>query len=242
MKTNQVHFILQGKGGVGKSLVAAMLAQYFRARNGSVKPFDTDPVNDTLSQYKGFATKRINILDEDTNTIDARVFDSLMEDLLSTDAVCVVDNGASTFVPLMAYLVENKAIDVLQQAGKEVFIHSVLTGGQAFDDTLQGLSLMLESQAAPVVVWLNEFFGPVSRDGKTFSDSALYKDYQARIRGVVRIEKGNADTFGKDMEMLGKNKMTFEEALDSPLFGIMPRQRLKMVREGIYGQLDQIGF
>src|SRR5687767_9544314 len=100
MKTNQVHFILQGKGGVGKSLVAAMLAQYFRARNGSVKPFDTDPVNDTLSQYKGFETKRINILDEDTNTIDARVFDSLMEDLLSTDAVCVVDNGASTFVPL----------------------------------------------------------------------------------------------------------------------------------------------
>lgn len=242
MKTNQVHFVLQGKGGVGKSLVSAILAQYFASRTGDVRPFDTDPVNDTLSQYKGFSTKRINILDEDTNTIDARVFDELMEDLLSTDSVCVVDNGASTFVPMMAYLVENKAVEVLRQTGKEVYIHSVLTGGQAFDDTLQGLSLMLETQQAPVVVWLNEFFGPVSRDGKTFADSGLYKDYKDRIRGVVRVEKGNADTFGKDMELLGKNKMTFDEALSSPSFGIMPRQRLKMVRDGIYSQLDAIQF
>lgn len=242
MKTNQVHFVLQGKGGVGKSFISAILVQYFRDRAGVVKSFDTDPVNDTLSQYKGFTAKRINILDEDTNNIDARVFDNLMEDLLSSEDVCVVDNGASTFVPLMAYLVENKAIEVLQSAGKQVCVHSVLTGGQAFDDTLQGLSLMLQSQDAPVVVWLNEFYGQVSRDGKTFADSALYKDYAHRIRGVIRIEKGNADTFGRDMEMLGKNKLTFDEALQSPLFGIMPRQRLKMVREALYVQLDEIRF
>jgi hypothetical protein len=242
MSTNQVHFVLQGKGGVGKSFISAILVQYFRDRAGAVQSFDTDPVNDTLSQYKGFDAKRVNILNDETNNIDARVFDTLMDDLISVDGICVVDNGASTFVPLMAYLVENKAVEVLQSAGKEVVVHSVITGGQAFDDTLKGLSLMFESQDAPVVVWLNEFYGQVTRDGKTFTESGLYKDYKGRIRGIVKIEKGNADTFGKDMEVLGKNKLTFDEALQSPLFGIMPRQRLKMVRDALYRQLDEIEF
>lgn len=241
MNQNQAHFILQGKGGVGKSFVSAILAQYILDRAGAVALFDTDPVNDTLSQYQGLGARRVNILDH-ANNIDARVFDGLMEDLLSSRSVCVIDNGASTFVPLMAYMVENKAIELLQGADKEVLIHSVITGGQAFEDTLQGLSIMLKSQKAPVVVWLNEFYGDVERDGRSFRESSLYKDHRQRIRGVVRIEKGNPDTFGKDMEMLGKNKLTFDEALNSPAFGIMPRQRLKMVREALFSQLDDIGF
>ena len=41
---NAVHFTLQGKVGVGKSLVSAMLAQYFQSVEGcDVKCIDTDP-------------------------------------------------------------------------------------------------------------------------------------------------------------------------------------------------------
>ena len=32
-KTSQVHLILQGKGGVGKSLISAILGQYFLSEN-----------------------------------------------------------------------------------------------------------------------------------------------------------------------------------------------------------------
>lgn len=242
MNQNQVHFTLQGKGGVGKSFISAILVQYFRQKtSGLVQAFDTDPVNDTLSQYGGFATERIDLLDSGNN-INAREFDALIEKILATDRICVIDNGASTFVPLMAYMVENKVIPLLEQSGKQVYIHSVVTGGQAFSDTLQGLAVMLQEQTAPVVVWLNEFFGAIERDGKTFQQSALYADFKQRISGTVTIEKGNADTFGKDMELMGKNKLTFDQALESPLFGIMPRQRLKMVREAIFKQLDDIGF
>jgi hypothetical protein len=35
-RSNQVHFILQGKGGVGKSLVSAILGQYFHARKANL--------------------------------------------------------------------------------------------------------------------------------------------------------------------------------------------------------------
>lgn len=241
MNQHQVHLILQGKGGVGKSLIAAILAQYFQYKAGQVQPFDTDPVNDTLSQYAAFATTRVDILDA-RNHINARAFDGLIETVLVNDQVCVIDNGASTFVPLMAYMVENRVVELLEQAGKRVYIHSVVTGGQAFADTLQGLAVMLEEQPAPVVVWLNEFFGAIERDGKNFQQSSLYADFKHRIHGVVTIERGNADTFGHDMEMICKNKLTFDQALESAQFGIMSRQRLKMVREALFNQLDAIGF
>ena len=44
-----VHFVLQGKGGVGKSFVASILGQYFQVRGRDVRCFDTDPVNQTFA-------------------------------------------------------------------------------------------------------------------------------------------------------------------------------------------------
>ena len=241
MDTNTVHFMLQGRGGVGKSLGSSLLAQYLTHRGVPISCYDTDPVNDTFSQYEALGAKRIDILGPDKN-IDSRVFDSLIDALLWDDKAAVIDNGASTFVPLMAYLVENRVLSVLKEAGRPVLIHSVLTGGQAFDDTQQGLKAILGVHQAPVVVWLNEYFGPVQRDGRSFEDSQLYKDYADRIAGIVRLERVNADTFGKDIEMMLQRKLTFAQALDSEHFGIMPRQRLKMRRDAIFHQLATIGL
>jgi len=58
-----VHLSLQGKGGVGKSLVASLLAQYFKHRKGvPVRCIDADPVNQTLAQYKELDAERLNLL------------------------------------------------------------------------------------------------------------------------------------------------------------------------------------
>ena len=47
----EVHLISQGKGGVGKSLVASFLAQNLTDTNPDtpIHCFDTDPVNPTFS-------------------------------------------------------------------------------------------------------------------------------------------------------------------------------------------------
>ena len=47
--TPTIHLTLQGKGGVGKSLVAAILAQFFRHRGAEIHCLDTDPVNHELA-------------------------------------------------------------------------------------------------------------------------------------------------------------------------------------------------
>ena len=42
-----IHFILQGKGGVGKSYVASLLTQYLQDKKKPVVGFDLDPTNPT---------------------------------------------------------------------------------------------------------------------------------------------------------------------------------------------------
>ena len=61
---NSIHLSLQGKGGVGKSLVASILAQYFNARGKAVRCVDTEPVNRTLFQYKALNVNRLELLRE----------------------------------------------------------------------------------------------------------------------------------------------------------------------------------
>lgn len=87
MKT--VHFILQGKGGVGKSLAAVILAQYLHDRMGTAMPvhcYDADPVNQTFTRHKALNAKMVPIINQD-DVIDSRCFDNLIEDIITEDGV-----------------------------------------------------------------------------------------------------------------------------------------------------------
>jgi hypothetical protein len=54
-----------------------------------------------------------------------------MERLLTEDAIFIVDNGASTFIPLWSYIFENDVLDLLRASGRRMCVHTVVTGGQA---------------------------------------------------------------------------------------------------------------
>jgi len=57
-----IHIALQGKGGVGKSLISAILSQYLLSRGQDVHGIDADPVNQTLSEYRGLAVSCLKLL------------------------------------------------------------------------------------------------------------------------------------------------------------------------------------
>lgn len=235
------HFILQGKGGVGKSLVAALLAQYFGNAGSAPKCIDTDPVNQTFVNYKALNAVHLDLMDG--AKIDERKFDQLMERLLVEDGVFVIDNGASSFVPLSNYLIENNAIQMLADSERNVYIHCVITGGQALTDTLTGFKALAEqTNSKNIVIWLNEYFGAIERDGKTFTDMKVYNENKEKVCGIVRIAKRNNDTFGKDIEEMAAKKLTFAEVIEGPDFAIMAKQRIKTVQKDIFSQLDAVGF
>jgi nitrogenase subunit NifH len=238
-----VHIILQGKGGVGKSLVSVLLAQYLKSIGENIKCIDTDPVNQTLNSYKALNVDFLKLIDDDTKSINSRNFDTLMEMIFTENGTFIIDNGAASFIPLTNYLVENNAVEMLNNAGADVYIHTVITGGQAFGDTLKGFAeLVKQSAITKVVVWINEFFGSVEAQGKTFSDMKIYTENKNKVVGIVRIAKRNQDTFAKDIEQMISRKLIFSEALESPDFKLMAKQRLKTVQKDIYEQIAGAGL
>jgi secreted Zn-dependent insulinase-like peptidase len=168
--------------------------------------------------------------------------DHMMEKFLNDSGTTfVVDSGASTFLPLWHYLLENSALEFLSSVGRRVFVHTVITGGQALMDTLNGFRELAEStQDQNLVVWINEFFGRVEAEGKTFQEMAAYRDSADKVHGAVVILKRNQDTFGRDMEEMISRKLTFEEAIAAPEFHIMAKQRLKLVQRDLFDQLDRV--
>jgi len=126
----KIHMVLQGKGGVGKSMIAATIAQYKASKGQTPLCIDTDPVNSTFEGYKALNVQRLNIMDGDE--INTRNFDALVEQIASTKGDVIIDNGASSFVPLSSYLIGNQVPALLQDMGHELVVHTVVTGGQAF--------------------------------------------------------------------------------------------------------------
>lgn len=126
----------------------------------------------------------------------------------------------------------------LKKLKKEVFIHTVIVGGQSQNDTLQGLltlfDLIKDSNNVKLVIWLNEFQGKITDAEKVF------KAVAKKTAGFIVVENKNSDAFTADLEKLTKSCLTLKEALASNDFNLMAKQRLKRVFNDIYVQLDQI--
>ena len=60
----------------------------------------------------------------------------------------------------------------------------------------------------------------------------------SRLAGIVLLFKRNAATFGEDIRKLNTRRHTIAEALDSPDYTIMEKQRLKMFSRDVFGQLQ----
>lgn len=238
---NTVHFILQGKGGIGKTLVSTILAQWLGQKDGAkLRCFDTDQENPTFSRYKALNVKHVPVM-TDTRNIDPKRFDALMIDILEEDGICVVDNGANSFTPLMAYLIENDCFAMLEEAGRKVYIHTIVGGGDTLHDTATGFAATAKATHVPLILWENEHFGRLaSPSGKVFTDAQSYLDHAERVRGRVVLGARNPDTFGADIKKMNTGRLTLTEVRESERFNVMEKQRIKVVFRDLFEQLDKV--
>ncbi|BAU77420.1 IncP-type DNA transfer protein (plasmid) [Metapseudomonas furukawaii] len=172
--------------------------------------------------------------------IDPRAFDALIELIASHEGDVVVDNGASSFIPLASYMLQNDVAGLLQSMGRQLVIHTLITGGQAILDTLNGFAaIMSQFPSGPeFVVWLNPFFGPIEIDGKPFQKMKVYLENKDKITGIIQMPELKKETFGQDLRDMLQDRLTFDEALASESLPLMVRQRLKMSQRAFY---DAIG-
>ena len=236
-----IHFILQGKGGVGKSMIASMLFQFYHEEGYEVMGYDTDPVNQTLLSFKEFDTiKQIEIMEDDGDNIDSRKFDDLLEELAeaSETSHVIIDNGASSFIALGSYIKDSDMLNILAENGHRVYFHTVITGGQALYDTLNGLNkLFLNFPSSNIIIWKNSYFGKIVLEGKEFDNFKLIQENPEKIYAIIDIPTGNKDLIGKDLEQLFAKKQSFHAGINGKN-PIAVKSRLKKywneVKERIY--------
>ena len=230
----KIHLVLQGKGGVGKSLIASLLAQYKREQQEKVACIDTDPVNATFASYKVLNVETFKIIENDE--INIRSFDALIERIANTDCDIIIDNGANSFVPLSSYIIQNGIADIIQELGHELIIHTVITGGQAQADTLHGFVSLVDQypKNCKFVVWLNPYWGVIEAEGKQFEDMRAYVVNKNKVSAVIALPILKKETFGRDFEDMLRDKKTFDESIADSSLMLMNLQRLKMLKNDIF--------
>lgn len=237
----KIDLVIQKKGGVGKSVCAALLCQALMEAGVDFIGVDTDPSNQSLAAYGELPVKWLNLLSSENGNgddIDKRLFDSLVGSICSMESVeshVVIDIGASNYHPFCAYLQGTGALDVLTDMGHEVRFHIVIAGGGEMMDTCACLNdLATNFPLAKLVPWLNPYNGHIysQTTEKSFMDFTVSREFGHRYLAVVELpDRCLNSLFRNDLQNHFAKFVTFQTAIASPDNHVMVRQRLKMFWE-----------
>ena len=240
----KLHFCLGDKGGIGKSFIAALMAQHVRDNVIGSKPIciDMDMKNKTLSRYSELGVELIDVRTE--GDIDRSKFDLMINriDEAGEDDVIIVDVGGNIYISLTDYMRVNEAYEMIAARDVEILLHVPIVGGGDMFPTLKTLDEVIANTPSDVMiaVWINQKNGRVEHDGKSFEGSERAERYADRIRCVTTIPLWRPDMQMNVAAML-EAAVTFEQALDSGMFDLMSRQRLTMAKRYLYAAMDSSG-
>jgi len=150
-----LHYIMNPKGGVGKSFSSVTLLQYLTESGVSARGIDVDAANNTFGAYRELDVVVLPIV-VDGNKIDPAEFDRIADiaEAMPDDGHLVIDTGSSAYRQLCEYLLDVHAFGaegVFRQYGHSIVLHSVISGGGGLSDSLTGLiDLIFNFKSVPV--------------------------------------------------------------------------------------------
>ena len=238
-----VHMTLCGKGGVGKSVVARLLAEYLTSQGQPPIAFDADPLNTNFAAVEAFGAEKVQLFDQ-KQKINAKLFDAMVLQIYAADRSVLIDTGASSYVPLFNYMQELKFARDLNRRNFDLMLHVVIAGGPALPFTMSNLTEVCRTFGgqARITVWLNHYWAEIEYNGKAFAELPAYTSNQDAIKGILEIERMAADTSAEDFADFLKRNLSFEQALDerSSPFNIVEQSRLFNIRETIFEGMDAV--
>ena len=147
-----IHFIGGEKGGVGKSLVSRLLAQYFIDHKRHFLGFDSDRSHGALLRFYSLYASPVVI--DRYESLDT-VVEAATEEL---DRRILVDLAAQTHQPLVRWMEESGALELAADLGVTVNYWHVMDSGKDSVDLLKKLLDRFGSQLNYVLV-LNQLRG-----------------------------------------------------------------------------------
>jgi hypothetical protein len=226
-----IHFIGGEKGGVGKSLVARLLAQYFIDRETPFIGFDTDRSHGALLRFYGAYTSPALV-----DRFEA--LDQLIESAIEQPGRRVlVDLAAQTHEPLVRWIDESGVLDLADLSGITLQYWHVMDSGR---DSVNLLQRLLDGfgQRLRYVLVLNELRGD---DFGLLHESGLLDRATALGAKTVQLKRLHDAV----MQKIDARDASFSAAAqiagpDGPGLGLMERQRLKLWLARAYAQFAKV--
>jgi hypothetical protein len=230
--TSQIHLIGGEKGGVGKSMVSRLLAQYFIDHEIAFSGFDTDRSHGSLLRF--YAEYSSPVLVDTYEGLD-RIVESAIE---NPGRRILVDLAAQTQEPLVKWMDESGVLDMADLSGIGMKYWHVMDAGRDSVDLLKRL-LDRFGQRVHYVLVKNQLRGDdftmLERSGeleRALGLGAQVMELRKLHEPVVqKIDSRNASFWA------ARNVNT----IDGPGLGLMERQRLKLWMSHAFDAIARIG-
>lgn len=226
-----IHFIGGEKGGVGKSVVSRLLAQYCIDHQLPVIGFDTDKSHGSLLRFYGAYASPVVI--DDYESLDNIVQAATEQPYRRV----IVDLAAQTHGLLARWIDDSGLLELCEELGLKLSYWHVMDAGRDSVDLLRRLLDQFGSRLDLVLV-LNEIRG----DGfEILAESGLRERAIAAGATVLRLPR-LADV---TMQKIDAHSSSFWAAVNAPQtvgngLGLLERQRVKLWLGKAFQQLGQV--
>lgn len=230
---SELHLVGGEKGGVGKSVMARLIAQYWIDRGILWTGFDTDRSHGALLRYYSEYAEPIEI----TKVED---LDRLIEVATHSDRRLLVDLAAQTERDLHAWVESGDVLELAREAGIKLVFWHVMDDGKDSLDLLTRLFDRYGDRASYVVV-LNKGRG---EDFSLYRDSEAAKFVADQRVPVMELNALHKATMRK-IDHLDKSfwaAVHHKDQSQGDSLGLMERQRAKVWLRQAYGELDRVGM
>lgn len=237
-----VHFVVQSKGGIGKSVVSNYLAQYLKDRENIIC-FDIDPSNKTFASYKNLKVIPFGIMSGDD--VNKGKFDDLLEIIFldKENDSCIIDSGSSSFISMTSYINKEHVFEALKEYKIEPYVHSIIIGGDSYPETEEGLSWLAEryGNQAKFIVWKNEFWGKVAdKNDIEFENTLVYEEYKQFIYGIITIPELSNSELGKNIKDMLTSRQTFDEYCNDRNRMVMEKLRVGRFKNLMFNNISLV--
>jgi len=228
-----IHLIGGEKGGVGKSVVARVLAQYMIDKELPFVGFDTDKSHGSLIRfYSDFASPMLIDSYESLDTMVELASENPGERVL-------VDLAAQTHERLVKWMDESGVLEALGELGLSLTYWHVMDSGKDSVLLLKNLFDRFGSRLSYVIV-LNQLRG---ENFDLFEKSTEKLQAAGLHAKVVSLKRLNQEVIAKiDAENSSFWAAQQKGGLNGKGLGILQRQRVKVWLQHAYEQLDGVGI
>ena len=220
-----IHLIGGEKGGVGKSLVSRLLAQYFIDHSIPFMGFDSDRSHGALLRfYAGYASP---VIADSYESLDA-IVEAASE---MPERRILVDLAAQTQDPLTRWMDESQLLEVAPELGLNIRYWHVMDSGR---DSVDLLRKLLDKYGARLnyVIVQNQVRG---EDFDILQSSALLERPEARSARIIAIKRLSEGAMTKiDASSSSFWAATQSDQKDQAKLGILERQRVRSWLKNTY--------